>query len=180
MSFNEKFLSVVPAACGLIALGSLDASRLQAQTRLPAANPPPSIIRITDPITLDGLSNEPVWQEIAPLPLTVREPTYGAAPSERTEIRIAHDATYLYVSGRLYDSDPDGIRINSMYRDQQRGDDVFGILVNPYDDNEIGLVFWTTPGSTATGTRTGTWRRARPTTGGSPRSAFRSRAWGFR
>jgi hypothetical protein len=104
-----------------------------------------SITRITEPIILDGVSDEPVWRTIDPLPLTMREPLHHGELTERTEIRIAHDESYLYVCGRFYDSDPSGIRVNSMYRDQSRGDDIFGLLVNPYDDNDIGLVFWTTP-----------------------------------
>ncbi len=104
-----------------------------------------TIIRISETVTLDGMPDEPFWQSIDPLPLTMREPTHRAPLTEHSEIRIAHDASYLYLSGRLYDSDPTGIRVNSMYRDQSRGDDIFGLLINPYDDNDIGLVFWTTP-----------------------------------
>ena len=32
-----------------------------------------------------------------------------------------------------------------MYRDRWSGDDAFGVIVDPFNDNDIGLWFWTTP-----------------------------------
>lgn len=110
-----------------------------------AAQAPMSLPRLEGPITLDGRSTEAAWQKIEPLPLTMYQPTYEGGVRERTEIRIAYDDEYLYVSGRLYDSNPDGIRVNSLYRDRYSGDDTFAIIVNPFNDNENALWFFTTP-----------------------------------
>jgi hypothetical protein len=101
--------------------------------------------RTSEPVQLDGLSNEPFWQEIDPLPLTMQVPAFRGQLTERTEIRIAYDEEYLYVSGRMYDSEPDGIRVNTMYRDRLSGDDHFGILIDRFNDNENALWFFTTP-----------------------------------
>ncbi|MCK5840137.1 MAG: hypothetical protein KAG99_09820, partial [Bacteroidales bacterium] len=60
--------------------------------------------RISEPIKLDGISNEPAWDDVAPLPVVMFSPNFGNDPSERTEIRISYDDNYVYVSGRLYDS----------------------------------------------------------------------------
>ena len=146
MPFNEKFFSyrTIWAVVLGLAVGGFH-MELRAQGSAGDRVGSISIVAINDEVKLDGISSESFWQSIPALPLTVREPVHQAQPTERSEIRIAHDAAFLYVSGRLYDSDPQGIRTNSMYRDQQRGDDIFGILINPYDDNDIGLVFWTTP-----------------------------------
>ncbi len=65
---------------------------------------------LTGPIQLDGFSAEPAWQQAAPLSLVMHQPAFGEAPSERTEVRVAHDGQFLYVAARMYDSDPDGIR----------------------------------------------------------------------
>ncbi len=70
--------------------------------------------RIAGSIELDGLSSEPAWQQIEPLPLTMHIPTFRAPLTELSEIRIAHDDDYLYVSGRFFDTEPSGIRVNSM------------------------------------------------------------------
>ncbi len=65
-----------------------------------------SIPRISGPIELDGIVNEPFWDEVEPLPMTVFSPTHRGPLTETTEIRVAHDDRFLYVSGRLYDSSP--------------------------------------------------------------------------
>ena len=100
---------------------------------------------LKEKIIIDGRIDEPAWQEIAPLPLTMYEPTFQGAISERSEIRIAYDENYLYCSARFYDSDASGIRANSLYRDRYSGDDVFGVILDTFHDNENALWFWTTP-----------------------------------
>ena len=65
--------------------------------------------------------------------------------TELTEILVAYDEEHLYVAGRFFDSDPSSIRVNSMYRDRLSDDDVFGILIDPFNDNDNGLWFFTTP-----------------------------------
>ena len=101
--------------------------------------------RISVPVEIDGLSDEAFWREIEPLPLTMQVPAFRGELTERTEIRVAYDENYLYVSGRLFDSEPDGIRVNTMYRDRLSGDDHFGILIDRFNDNENALWFFTTP-----------------------------------
>jgi len=49
------------------------------------------------------------------------------------------------VAGRLYDSDPAGVRANTLYRDQYSGDDVLAIVIDSYNDNETALWFATSP-----------------------------------
>ena len=101
--------------------------------------------RIEGPIQLDGFSDEPAWQNIDPVPLAMYEPISGGRMTERTEIRIGYDDDYLYVSGRMYDSEPDKIRGNTLYRDRYSGDDVFAIVLDTFNDNENALWFYTTP-----------------------------------
>ena len=96
-------------------------------------------------IIFDGIPDEEDWDAIDPLPLVQYAPNAGAAPTERTEIRFAHDESYLYGSMRAYDSDPDGVRGNSLYRDRLAGSDHFEIVLDNYNDNESAYVFSTTP-----------------------------------
>lgn len=96
-------------------------------------------------IVLDGRVDEPVWDAISPLPLIQYEPNAGAAPTEHTEIRLAYDDTYFYVSMRAYDKDPDGIRATSLYRDRIAGSDHLEIMIDSYNDNQSGFIFTTTP-----------------------------------
>jgi len=114
-----------------------------------AALPSPlPIPRLTSPIRLDGVVDEPAWEAIEPLPLIMFAPTFGAPMTERTEIRIAHDDRYLYVAGRMFDSDPAGIRTNTFYRDQYSGDDLLAVVLDSYNDFETAVWFTTNPGGT--------------------------------
>lgn len=101
--------------------------------------------RLQGSIQLDGMSNEPAWEAITPLPLTMYLPIFQGQQTERTEIRVAYDDKYLYAAGRFYDSDPSGIRINSLYRDRWSGDDAFALYLDTFNDNENSLWFLTTP-----------------------------------
>ncbi len=117
------------------------ASLLPAQKETPIP-----LQRLSGPIVLDGLSDEPAWAAVAPFPMTMFQPTYQGTPTERSEIRVAYDDDYLYLAGRLYDSDPTGIRATSFKRDLLGwADDWFGITLDTFNDNENALAFSTTP-----------------------------------
>lgn len=103
------------------------------------------IQRISGPIQVDGPSFERAWRAVDPYLPTQYEPDNAAAPTERTEFRVAYDEDFLYFALRAYDRDPDGIRFNTLYRDRLSGDDHFEILIDTYNDNETGVVFTTTP-----------------------------------
>ncbi|MDX1428969.1 MAG: carbohydrate binding family 9 domain-containing protein, partial [Rhodothermales bacterium] len=101
--------------------------------------------RLNGEISVDGRVSEPSWEEIEPLPLVMYQPVYGGEMTEATEIRVGYDDHYVYVSGKLLDSVPSGIRGNSMYRDLYSGDDTFAIIFDPFNDDENTLWFFTTP-----------------------------------
>ena len=96
-------------------------------------------------IELDGFVDEPAWREIDPVPLVMYSPTYGATLTEETEIRVAYDDGFLYVSGRLFDSDLGGIRANSFIRDGFSGDDQFSVVIDSYNDHETAVAFVVNP-----------------------------------
>ena len=134
-----KYARLIAICLFLISSGNVAA---QIRTETPVA-----IQRLNGPIQLDGMSDEPAWESVEPLPLTVYQPVFMAEPSERTEIRVAYDDDYIYVAGRMYDSDPENIRGNSLYRDEYAGDDVLAIILDSFNDNENSLWFSTTPTS---------------------------------
>lgn len=134
-------IAVRRVAAGLLLAGiGLPGSRLAAQD--------PDTLRIRHlpaPIAFDGMPDEPAWDGIAPLPVTLFSPVFGGAPTERTEIRLAYDDTYLYVSARMFDSDPRGIRVNTYYRDQYSGDDLLGVVLDTYADHQTASWFVMNP-----------------------------------
>jgi hypothetical protein len=115
------------------------ASHLEAQTA------PVPLTRLDGPITLDGKPDEAAWQAVPALPLTLYLPVFQGTPTQRSEIRVAYDADYLYAAGWFYDTDPDGVRINSLYRDRWNGDDAFAIYLDVFNDNRNAKWFGTTP-----------------------------------
>jgi len=107
---------------------------------------PITIQRIGSPVELDGVSNEFAWEGIKSLPIVMRTPIFGSEPSERTEILLGYDDDYLYVAGRLYDSDPSKIQATSFKRDGwEYNTDQLTIVIDAFNDNENALIFSTTP-----------------------------------
>ena len=101
--------------------------------------------RLTGPVSLDGWVDEEAWARIAPLELTTYAPTWEAPPTERSEIRVAYDDEHVWVSALLSDTDPSGIRINSLSRDRPSGDDELGIVLDTFHDRETALWFSVNP-----------------------------------
>ena len=110
-----------------------------------AQEPPLALTRLPAPIVLDGMPDEPAWQEIAPLPLTMHLPVFRGTPTQATEIRVAYDDEYFYAAGWFYDTDPSGIRVNSLYRDRWNGDDALAIYIDAFNDNRNAKWFGITP-----------------------------------
>src|SRR5215208_2921023 len=110
-----------------------------------AQEAPLELTRLAGPIVVDGHLDEEAWQKIAPLPLTMYTPLFRGEPTQRTEIRVGYDDEYLYVGGWFYDTNPAGIRVNSLYRDRWNGDDALAIYIDAFNDNQNAKWFGTTP-----------------------------------
>jgi len=106
---------------------------------------PMRLVRLTEPIVFDGNVDEAAWDAVPTLPLTVYQPTYGGEATERSEIRVAYDDDYLYLAGRLYDSATGGGNVKTLYRDRYSGDDIFGIVLDSYNDHETAVWFTINP-----------------------------------
>ncbi|MDH3571056.1 MAG: hypothetical protein OER89_12845, partial [Gemmatimonadota bacterium] len=60
--------------------------------------------------SVDGVLDDPAWQSARPITaFTQVEPSDGAEPTERTEIRVVYSDAALYIGARMFDSDPAGI-----------------------------------------------------------------------
>jgi hypothetical protein len=98
-------------------------------------------------IQLDGHLDDEVWARINPVSDFVqRDPDEGAAPTERTEVRVAYDARNLYIGAMLYDSDPKGIIGHQKQRNAGLGtDDRFMWILDTFRDGRTGYFFETNP-----------------------------------
>jgi hypothetical protein len=102
--------------------------------------------RLQGEIRVDGRSDDPAWQAVAPLPMAVYLPAYGAEPSERTEARIGYDADAIYVMVDAWEAHPDGVRASSMIRDDDSPGDFLNLLLDTFGDRQNAVTFSTTPG----------------------------------
>lgn len=98
--------------------------------------------------TIDGVLNEPMWQEAALLgELTQVIPTEGGTPSQRTEVRLAFDRDALYVGIACFDDDVAGLRATQRRRDANLDpDDSIELLIDPFHDRRNAFWFQIGPG----------------------------------
>jgi hypothetical protein len=125
-----------------VLVGSISPFGLSAQT--PTAAVP--LTRLNGAVSIDGMPDEPAWREIAPLPLTMYAPVFRGTPTQRSEIRVAYDDEYFYAAGWFYDTEPSGIRVNSLYRDRWNGDDALALYIDAFNDNRNSKWFGVTAG----------------------------------
>jgi hypothetical protein len=94
-------------------------------------------VSATAPIVIDGRFDEPVWQT-APVigEFVQREPAEGAAPSERTEARVAI---------RAYDTTPTRIASMLTRRDERSPSDWLRVAVDSYYDHRTAYEFGVNP-----------------------------------
>ena len=113
---------------------------------------PIRIQRIQSPVELDGLSKELAWEGIESFSMLMRQPNFGNEPSERIEVLLCYDDDYLYVAGRLYDTEPSRIQSTSFKRDGgwNWATDHLGVIFDTFNDNENAVLFVTTPLGTRT------------------------------
>ncbi len=102
-------------------------------------------IRTEEPITIDGVLEEQLWQAQGYSDFVQSDPTDGAPPTEKTEVWIAYDEKNLYVAARLSDSEPETIIRRLGRRDDLVDSDWFIFAVDPYYDRRTGYQFGINP-----------------------------------
>lgn len=133
MSQADRHRIVIAVAIGVIA----------------ASTSPASEIPLVDgPIVIDGQLSDEGWQGARILRLVQLEPVVGANPSERSQVMLVHDGEALYAAARFGDSEPSRIRANGLQRDELNGDDLFGLVIDSFNDDESALAFYTNPAGT--------------------------------
>lgn len=102
-----------------------------------------SALRVSVPISLDGLLDETVWRDAAPADGFVqREPREGAPATEPTEVRVLYDDKNLYFGITCRDDEPGLIVANEMRRDAElRNEDFAEIIIDTYNDHRNAFYF---------------------------------------
>jgi len=102
---------------------------------------------VNEPIQLDGLLNESVWQTVPKISnFTQRELRVNEAASENTHVALAYSEKYLYVAVWCYQS----VQAPKIAKELRRDfndllDDNFFVLIDTYADKRNAFVFYTNP-----------------------------------
>lgn len=96
---------------------------------------------------IDGQLDDSVWQRAFIASGFVQNyPTFGKAPSVKTEVRFLYDNDALYISAYLHDN-PSLVRKQITARDGEQMQDVdyFSVAFDTYNDHQNGFLFLVTP-----------------------------------
>src|SRR5688572_10140157 len=110
-----------------------------------AQRPVVRVLRLEQPVQIDGRLDEPIWRTPAvATELTQRDPAEGTPATERTEVWIAYDANAVYIAARLHDTRPVSSRLGR--RDSELpGSDWFTVSFDSYHDHLSAYQFAVNP-----------------------------------
>ncbi|MBN8696138.1 MAG: carbohydrate binding family 9 domain-containing protein [Bacteroidetes bacterium] len=100
-------------------------------------------IRIPSSPKIDGVLDEEAWKsaELAS-DFIQRSPTPGINANKKTEVRIIYDDAAIYIGAMMYDEKPDSILRELTTRDNEANADLFGFVIDTYNDDLNGYGFF--------------------------------------
>ena len=107
---------------------------------------------VAQPPVIDGKLDDRCWQTAPVLTnFTQVLPVEGAAPTERTEVRIVYDRDNLYIGVRCFDREPAKIIAKQMQHDSFfQSDDTVKIAFDTFDRQRDGYFFAVNPAGART------------------------------
>jgi hypothetical protein len=137
-------VSVVSTAALASLLAAPSAAWPQSQA---ATKPSARAAKIAASIRVDGVLDDPAWQQAMPIgPLVQREPDEAAPATEATEVRILYTASTLYVGVLCRDRTPNAIVSTQLTRDAElESDDSITVVIDPFFDHRNGFLFQVNP-----------------------------------
>jgi hypothetical protein len=147
---SEEYSATVPLPSSLFIAAALILTAPHTGTAQPVTDAGARsaiVTETTDPITLDGVLDEPVWRTAPAIgSLVQRTPNEGAAPTEQTTVTLLHTADHLYVGIIAFDREPHRVIGTQMARDASlSADDRIEILLDTFRDQRSAFYFATNP-----------------------------------
>jgi hypothetical protein len=106
-------------------------------------------IRLSAPLRVDGVLNEPLYTEEPPITGFIQtEPHEGQPATERTEVWVAFDRDHVYVSFRCWETEPSRVVANEMRRDSNaiwQGNDLVAFIFDTFYDRRNSVLFTVNP-----------------------------------
>ena len=104
------------------------------------------LAHINKNIDVDGVLNEPHWQEATRVAVNYQdEPNEKGTPPVKTDAYIYDDGHNLYVAFVAYDPEPSKIRAALRDRDTLWQDDNVGLVIDTFNDERTGYEFYVNP-----------------------------------
>ena len=100
-----------------------------------------SAVRINEPIKIDGVLSESVWQRTGTTAFFQQNPDQGLPATELTEVWVAYDDEALYIAAHMHDAHPDSIITRLARRDNDASSDEFAVGIDSYHDKRNGFYF---------------------------------------
>ncbi|HEX7020483.1 MAG TPA: DUF5916 domain-containing protein [Gemmatimonadaceae bacterium] len=129
-------------------VAALQLAALSPKPAIRAANAPTvaTAVAARSAPVIDGRDDDPVWRT-APVFSDFHEfvPHVDAAPSMRTEFRVAYDEHDLYAFVRMFDPHPDSIMHALSRRDTRGPSDQIKLIIDSYGDHRSGYEFAVNP-----------------------------------
>lgn len=97
--------------------------------------------RISSPLVIDGILNEPLYSELPIDEFTQKNPNENEPATERTHVWVGFDNEYIYFAAKLFDSEPELIDRALMRRDNWSSTDWFMVGIDPFFDKRTGFEF---------------------------------------
>lgn len=100
-------------------------------------------VRSTEPIKIDGVLSEPIWETLTPATGFVQAvPNPNSKPHFDSEVKVTYDDVAIYIGAMLYDAHPDSILKELGTRDAgENNADLFGVQLDTYNDKQNAFEF---------------------------------------
>lgn len=122
--------------CLLLVVGIANAQKINERFQV-------NIKKSTGPIKIDGVLNENAWLESAAVSDFVMCNPYDSLCAQvRTDVKIAYDDKYIYISAECFLKEPGAFVVESMKRDFGFGvNDNFLVFIDTFEDKTTGFAF---------------------------------------
>lgn len=102
-------------------------------------------VRVEQAPEIDGVLDEAVWQMAQPAKDFIqREPKPGEPASQPTEVRIVYDNVAVYIGAMMFESSRDSVLRELGKRDSEGNTDLFGLVLDTYNDDINAFGFFVT------------------------------------
>lgn len=102
-------------------------------------------LRVMQVPKIDGVLDDEAWKEgISATDFIQRALKPGEPALRKTEVKIVYDDVAMYVGAMMYDNQPDSILRELCQRDNEANSDLFGLILDTYNDDINGYGFFVT------------------------------------